>query len=167
MLFMQMMIFAVKVSIFLSNLVFLEIVCYVFFMLVVILRFSFCYFLCRGGYFASFRALRRPQRHISKMVKFLSLYIRVYDVVMLPTNGTKHRTVSLLTKKSIKSSGSVVSRPHRGIKNSTKSGQSKPRKKNNALRPYPTRRFMDTVIFCRFAMCQKFPLFVRRKTQCN
>ena len=129
-----------------------------FFMLVVILRFSFCYFLCRV-YFASFRALRRPWKHISKMVKVLSLYIRVCDVVMPPTNGTKHRTVNLLTKKFIKSAGSVVSRPHRGVKNSTKSGQSKPRKKNNALRPYPRRRFMDTVIFCRFAMCQKFPFF--------
>ena len=162
-----MIIFAVKVSIFPPNLVFLEIVCYVFFfMLVVILRFSFCYFLCRG-YFASFRALRRPWKHISKMVKVLLLYIRVCDVVMPPTNRTKHRTVSLLTKKSIKSAGSVVSRPHRGIKNSTKSGQSKPRKKNNALKPYPRRRFMDTVIFCRFAMCQKFPFFVRWKTQCN
>ena len=79
---------------------------------------------------------------------------------MPPINGTKHRNVNLLTKKSIKSAESVVSWPHRGIKNSTKSGQSKPRKKKNALRPYPRRRFMGTVIFCRFAMCQKFPFFL-------
>ena len=57
MLSMKIMIFAVKVNIFLHNLVFLEIVCYVFFfMLVMILGFCLCSLLCTGGHFACFRA---------------------------------------------------------------------------------------------------------------
>ena len=75
MLSMKIMIFAVKVNIFLHNLVFLEIVCYVFFMLVMILGFLLVLPLM---YRWTFRLFSRTGTSLEKF--------------MLPTNETQHQT---------------------------------------------------------------------------
>lgn len=98
---MKMMIFVVKVRMFPHNLAFLEIVCYVFFNLVVILRFCLCSLLFTGEYFACFRAPRRHWKNISNLVKVSLCRLRM--------DAASNFFVCLLTKKYIKSARNVIS----------------------------------------------------------
>ena len=91
----------------------------------------------------------------------------VESLDMPSMNRTQHRTSFLVSCKEVHLiRGKCHISTSSGEKKSTKSGQSKLRKKNNALRLYPGQSFMETV-FSICNMCRKFPSFVLWKKRCK
>ena len=145
------MIFAVKVNIFLHNLVFLEIVCYVFFyvgydprvLLVLPLMYRW-----------TFRLFSRTGTSLEKF--------------MLPTNETQHQTSLWVSWQKSPWNPREMSYLDLigGKRTLRKSGQAK----GEEQRPYtlPWTKFHVDCYFSSFCdMCQKFPYFVRWKRQCK